>query len=241
MTLTEGGWTQAPGRAQLAAVGAKCRPIVESDPAEDDHLRMGNVYILQSGDENLYKIGMTRGEVGTRRRGLTTGNPHPLTEYASIETDHPSKVESFLQGLLRSKRSRRSEATEFYEVGQAELDVAIQEARDYAEHDLPQEDEVERLATEVCEDRLIIPADDDWATYAQLLLARETHDRATHARNRLEWRLKLRIGTAYGLDGLATWRTITARRFDAEAFGRDHPKLHGEYLRESNSRRFDLL
>lgn len=201
---------------------------------------MGAVYILRSGEGDLFKIGMTRGDVDVRKKGLATGNPHPLTEYASLETDDPSKVESFLQGLLRSKRSRRSEATEFYEVAQAELDTAIQEARDYADHDLPQEAEVERLAAESCEDRLITPVADDWAAYAQLLRARETHDRATHARNRLEWTLKLRIGTAYGLDGIATWRTITAKRFDAEAFGRDHPDLHNAYLRESHSRRFDL-
>jgi hypothetical protein len=52
--------------------------------------------------------------------------------------------------------------------------------------------------------------------------------------------LKLRIGTAYGLDGIATWRTITAKHFDAEAFGRDQPEQHNAYLRESHSRRFDL-
>ncbi len=201
---------------------------------------MGAVYILRSGDEDLFKIGMTRGEVSARQRGLATGNPHPLSVYATIETDQPSKVESFLQGLLRSKRSRRSEATEFYEVAQAELEVAIQEAREYADHDLPQEAEVERLAVESSEDDLITPVDDDWVTYVQLLHARETHDRAAHARSRLEWKLKLRIGTAYGLDGIATWRTITAKRFDAEALGRDHPDLHSAYLRESHSRRFDL-
>jgi hypothetical protein len=210
------------------------------DIPSSEEKKMGAVYILRSGEGDLFKIGMTRGDVDVRKKGLATGNPHPLTEYASLETDDPSKVESFLQGLLRSKRSRRSEATEFYEVAQAELDTAIQEARDYADHDLPQEAEVERLAAESCEDRLITPVADDWAAYAQLLRARETHDRATHARNRLEWTLKLRIGTAYGLDGIATWRTITAKRFDAEAFGRDHPDLHNAYLRESHSRRFDL-
>jgi hypothetical protein len=201
---------------------------------------MGLVYMLRSGEEDLFKIGMTRGDVDVRKKGLATGNPHPLTEYASIQTDHPSKVESFLHGLLRSKRSRRSEATEFYEIAQPELDAAIQEARDYADRDLPQEAEVERLAAEVCEDRLLTPATDDWAIYTQLLHAREAHDRASHARNRLEWKLKLRIGTAYGLDGIATWRTITSSRPDLEALSRDHPDLYASYLRESHSRRFDL-
>lgn len=126
---------------------------------------MGHVYILQSGDEHLFKIGMTRGDVAARMRGLSTGNPHRLTEYASIVTEQPSKVESFLQGLLRSKKSRRSDATEFYAVSPTELDAAIEHAREYAEHDLVQEAEVDRLASERCDNRLITPADDDWETY----------------------------------------------------------------------------
>ena len=70
---------------------------------------------------------------------------------------------------------------------------------------------------------------------------REMLDRLPGFRRRLEWTLKLRIGTADGLDGIATWRTITSRRFDADAFGRDHPDLRDAYLRDSRTRRFDLL
>lgn len=202
---------------------------------------MGYVYILQSGNEHLFKIGMTRGDVDDRVKGLSTGNPHLLSEYASIATEHPSKVESFLQGLLRSKRSRRSDATEFYAVSSGELDVAIEQAREYAEHDLAREAEVDRLASERCDDRLITPQDEDWKTYEGLLLARETHDAAALARNRLEWKLKLRIGTAYGLDGLATWRTIPQKRFDEKAFASQHPELYSSFKKATYPRRFDLL
>jgi hypothetical protein len=202
---------------------------------------MGAVYVLRSGDDDMFKIGMTRGPVNERLKALTTGNPHPLTIYAEVETDHPAKVESFLQGLLRSKRSRQSDAKEFYAVDTQTLDAAIAEARDYAEHDLDEEAEVERLACELCEDRLVTPNDEDWTTYENLLVAHENHRRATHTKDRLEWKLKLKIGTAYGMNEVATWRTLTQKRFDAESFARDHADLHDQYMKESHSRRFDLL
>ena len=201
---------------------------------------MGWVYVLRSGDEDLFKIGMTRGPVSARVKGLSTGNPHQLTEYGSIETEHPSKVESFIHGLLFSKRSRRSGATEFYEVTPAELDVAIRQAREYAETDIPLEAEAERLSAEPCEDRIVVPSESDWSLYDQLLHARQVHHSATHARERLEWMLKLRIGTASGIERLALWPVITTSRFDASAFASDHPDLHRQYLRESRHRRFDL-
>lgn len=202
---------------------------------------MGYTYVLRHGDENLFKVGMTKGEIDARMKSLVTGNPHALTEYARIETDHPAKVEGYLQGLLRTKRSRRSEATEFYEVEPTDLDAAIQDARDFAEHDIPQEAEVERLAAERCTDQLVTPCDDDWSTYEQLLAARERHDAATHAKNRLEWRLKLTIGTASALDGIATWKTMTRQGLDTEAFKHAHPELYDQYQRETYFRRFDLL
>lgn len=201
---------------------------------------MGSVYIVRHGDEDLFKIGMTRGSVEARMKALVTGNPHGLAEYDSIETDHPAKVEAFLQGLLRTKRSRRSDATEFYAVTPEELDAAINEARDFNEHDIPQEAEVEMLAAQRCTDAIVTPEDADWDTYTKLLAARAEHDAALHARNRLEWRLKLRIGTASALEGIATWKTLTAHRFDLDAFTEAHPELHATYQRETYSRRFDL-
>jgi hypothetical protein len=202
---------------------------------------MGYVYILRHGDEDLFKIGMTRGSVEARMKTLVTGNPHGLAEYDSIETDRPAKVEAFLQGLLRTRRSRRSDATEFYAVTPDELDAAIKEARDFNEQDIPQEAEVEMLAAQRCTDAIVTPGDADWDTYTQLLATRAQHDAALHAKNRLEWKLKLRIGTASALEGIATWKTLTAHRFDQDAFAEAHPDLHATYQRETYSRRFDLL
>lgn len=35
---------------------------------------MAYIYVFQSGQENLYKIGRTRGDVEKRRKDLSTGN-----------------------------------------------------------------------------------------------------------------------------------------------------------------------
>ena len=39
---------------------------------------MAFVYILQSGDENYFKIGRTKDDVEKRRKALSTGNPKEL-------------------------------------------------------------------------------------------------------------------------------------------------------------------
>src|SRR5262249_31174526 len=61
------------------------------------------VYVLRSGDEDLFKIGRTR-DINSRRLTLSTGNPHPLTLFAVIETEHASWCETYLHSVLRSRR-----------------------------------------------------------------------------------------------------------------------------------------
>jgi hypothetical protein len=88
---------------------------------------MGFVYIFRSGRENLFKIGKT---IDVKRRGkqLATGNPHPLTEFACIETDYASECEKYLHQRLRTKRSRRSGAREFFEIDPSELEQLLRDA-----------------------------------------------------------------------------------------------------------------
>ncbi len=58
---------------------------------------MAYVYVFQRGGENLFKTGLTRGDVEKRRKDLSTGNPHPLTTFRVIETVHDSLPENFLE------------------------------------------------------------------------------------------------------------------------------------------------
>lgn len=65
---------------------------------------MAFVYILRSGNEDLFKIGRTRGELAARIKNLSTGNPHALTLFDSIETDDDAACETYLHGRLQSRR-----------------------------------------------------------------------------------------------------------------------------------------
>jgi hypothetical protein len=201
---------------------------------------MGYVYIYQSGDGNVFKIGKAT-DHDKRVKALATGNPEPLTQFAVIETEHASQCETYMHHRLRSKRSTRSEATEFFEVDPDELAELILDARNYADEVLPKIAEAERLSEEECDERILQPGDADWETYRVLVQVRERYETLEYDVKRLEAELKIAIGTASGMERMANWKMVSAHRFDTDAFGREHPELYGAFLRESRSRRFNLL
>ncbi len=202
---------------------------------------MGYVYILQSGDDKLFKIGRTEHDIELRIKQLSTGNPQPLTRFDVIETDYASKCETFLHNRLQAKRSRRSEANEFFELEPDELAQHIRDARDYVENDLPKLAQVELLAEAECEDRWVSPCDADTAIFQRLLEVRAAHETLAHEKERLETELKLIIGTAEGLEGLASWKAVEGHRFDGEAFKTDQPELYEQYSKPTRVRQLRLL
>jgi hypothetical protein len=108
---------------------------------------MPAVYVLRSGKDDLFKIGRAK-DVEARRKHLSTGNPQPLTIFDVIETEYARDCETYLHRCLRSKRSRRSDAQEFYEVDPAYLGREIlRGARDFVAF-LPTRGVAERLAKE---------------------------------------------------------------------------------------------
>jgi hypothetical protein len=202
---------------------------------------MAFVYILRSGDEHLFKIGRTSGAVEARHRQLSTGNPHPLTPFDVIETDYASDCETYLHHRLRSKRSGRSDATEFFELDPTELAEVIRDARDFVADVLPKRAEAERLGNEQSDGRILQPGDDEWETYRRLLDVRQAEDVLGYDRERLENELKLAIGRAAGLANMATWKTQSARRFDEAAFKTEDPGVYERFVRETRYRVFRLL
>jgi len=174
--------------------------ITEGDPD------MAYVYFFRSGNENLFKIGKTaRDDVEDRIRDLSTGNPHPLTVFDAIETEDEDECEKYLHKILRSKRSRESAAQEFFEVAPDVLKSVIQDAREFLSEFLATKRAAERLADEKSEDRMVAPGDEDRTIYRRLLEVREQQDRCEYERKHLENKLKLSIGTAAGLEGIASW------------------------------------
>lgn len=233
----EGAQRHGRRRMRFASDGAS---LLEKHRGFARLKRMGYVYILQSGSENLFKVGKTSGELAARIKQLATGNPHPLTLFDSIETDDYAACETFLHGRLQSKRCTNGSAREFFELPPDELHAAIQDARDYLADDLPREKEAEKLTHEQDDGRIVQPSSADWDVYMNLLRAREEEQLALTRKTRFETRLKLVLGAASGLDGMATWKTQTAMRFDLDSFKTAEPELHERYLRESKSRPFFL-
>jgi T5orf172 domain len=178
---------------------------------------MSFVYILRSGDEDLFKIGRTGGDVESRRKHLSTGNPQALTVFDSIETDDVGACEAYLHGSLQSKR-RAGEAREFFAVPTAELEALIRAVRQYLAEDLPKQKKAKRLARAECDGQILRPGDDEWETYRRLLQVRETEHGVGLERVRLENDLKLVIGSAASLDGIATWKAHLVRKFDEASF-----------------------
>lgn len=201
---------------------------------------MACVYILRSGDENLFKIGRTTGDLDARIKQLSTGNPHPLTPFDVIETEHDALCETYLHHNLRSKRSLRSDAREFFSVEPAELESAIREGREFLAEFVPKQEEAHNLAREHSDGRVVTPDQGHWQTYHRLVKVREAQDALELERRRLETDLKLAIGTASELDGLATWKTHMSPRFDEAEFRAAEPALYAAFLREKPIRTFRL-
>jgi hypothetical protein len=198
------------------------------------------VYILRSGEDDLFKIGRAA-DLEKRMKHLATGNPHPLTLYAEIETEHASDCEAYFHHRLQSKRSTRSDATEFFEVDPAHLDELIDEVRVHNDEFLPRRAAAEHLAEEQNDDRMLEPGEVERGLYRRLLEVREQRDTLNFECVRLETELKLAIGTAAGMEGIATWKAHSMKRFDQEAFGVEYPDLYEAFKRESLARSFRLL
>jgi len=57
---------------------------------------MAHVYVLRHGNEDVFKIGRTKGPISKTIDQLSRGNPYRLTEFARIETDDDAACEAFL-------------------------------------------------------------------------------------------------------------------------------------------------
>jgi hypothetical protein len=201
---------------------------------------MAYVYILRSGDENLFKIGRTDGDVEARIRQLATGNPYRLTKFDVIATEHDSLCETYLHRMLRSKRSLASGAREFFEIAPEQLKSVIGEAREFLAEFITNQAEADRLAEEETDGVLLKPGDREWSIYSRLLVAREEEDTYRYQRQLLENKLKIVIGRADGLDGIATWRTQAVERLDQAALKAGEPDIFRMYVKTARTRIFRL-
>jgi hypothetical protein len=190
---------------------------------------MGWVYVLRNGTEDLFRIGKTTGPLDRAIEKLSHENSFPFTEFARIETEDQIACEAFLQ-RLRSKRVVKDAETEFFEVGPSELRQALSEAEEFVAEFVKAKKEAEELSAieEDSSRQAVKPSSCDLAFYHKLLRVREAQDRLKIRRQFYESKLKISIGHASSLQGLATWNGHWYQHLDLQSF-RDADK--GLYAR----------
>jgi hypothetical protein len=180
---------------------------------------MGCVYILRDGIRNVFKIGRTKGPLKGK---IKQPNDHSCTlaEFARIETKDHIACEAFLHQRLRSRRVIHEDGSECFEVGTSELKDAICEAEDFVAEFLKTKAEAEELSTieEDSTSNSVKPSSSDLEFYSKLLKVRDAQDRLKIRREFYESKLKISIGRASSLRGLATWKGHWYQHFDLRSF-----------------------
>jgi Meiotically up-regulated gene 113 len=202
---------------------------------------MAYVYVLRSGKEDLFKVGRTRSDVNLRIRQLATGNPRPLGVVDLIETEHDCLCETYLHRRLRPKRIVDGSAREYFAATSSEIEAAIRDAREFLSEFAQRQEEVERLGKEESDGRLLTPSSEEWSMYRELLDVRADQDSCEVQRRLLENKLKLAIGRADGLAGIASWRTEDREKFDVGGFKVMHPEMFGSFVSIARTRVFRLV
>jgi predicted GIY-YIG superfamily endonuclease len=194
------------------------------------------VYLLRNGGEDLYKVGWAT-NVAERLKDHHTSNPRLARVWVVEIEDRAAAThcEAYLKGILQSRRHPGSD--EFFALTADEAEGAEAELRRYLAEDVPRQRDVEALSLE--DDGTVVkPGDAEWEAWRRLMVAREAECRASAEKNRLENRLKLRMGTAAELEGVATWRTHVTTRLDEAALQAAKPEVWRAFRRESKVRRF---
>tara|TARA_R110000782_G_scaffold214021_1_gene301940 strand:- start:188 stop:499 length:312 start_codon:yes stop_codon:yes gene_type:complete len=65
---------------------------------------MGNIYLVNMIDTDLYKIGYTKRDIDKRVDELQTGNPNKIEPVRLFETKHYVTLETYMHNRHASKR-----------------------------------------------------------------------------------------------------------------------------------------
>jgi Meiotically up-regulated gene 113 len=210
-------------------------------------LLVGYVYAFRHGRNDEFKFGRTT-NLERRRKTLQTGCPKPLTVFDFIETDEGPAGEKFLLRRLASKQL----IGEIFAVTANEASDAMQACQQFLENELPRlKEEKDRIAelSMVESGPEMLPASQDVLEKYKRLIELRADQKAKRIEigaieaevERLEMAIKLAIGTAAGIDGVATWETGASRRsFNAEALKAANPEEYELYLTKFDQTRFKL-
>jgi len=77
--------------------------------------------------------------------------------------------------------------------------------------------------------------------FSKYVQAREEQDRWTARRDLLENKLKAAIGTAAGLEGLLTWKSVEVTRLDQKGLKEFDYEVYKRWAKPSMERRIQLI
>jgi Meiotically up-regulated gene 113 len=208
---------------------------------------MGYAYAFRRGHEDEFKFGQTI-NLEQRRKTLQTGCPKPLALFDYVETDDYRDGEKFILRRLAHKRL----TGEFFAVTAEEACEAMEACRAYLKNELSrwreEDHEVDELNTIESGPEILPSSEDVLEKYRQLLRLRAEKnlrkieiDRLEVEELRLETAIKLAIGRAKGIEGVATWETGDSRRaFKSETLKAVNPELYKMYLTKFDQTRFKM-
>ncbi|MET8871021.1 GIY-YIG nuclease family protein [Nocardia sp. NPDC004604] len=198
---------------------------------------MGYIYAFRLGGEDLFKIGQTTMTPAKRRNSLQTGCPYPLSLFDAIETDEYKALEKYIKDTWADRRGEEG-GSEIYRFTGVEVPQVFVQCRAWLTDELPKKRQVEQLE-DVEPNPTVLPSDDTvdglrrrWIE----LNAREQQlridcDRVAAEKTRVETELKLAIGTASGIAGVATWeRTLERRLINPDLVKAADPELYEQCL-----------
>jgi hypothetical protein len=197
-------------------------------------------YVLRivGGPENLYKVGKAK-SLEERLRAHRTMSIGRLEPYAEIETEHYNEIETFLKHSLQGNRWLEGEGKELYQVEPRVIDAAIEAARRRADL-IPRMTEAESLSEEASDETVLTPDNAAMALYRERLRVKAAEWVAKHEGERVDAELKLLMGSACELEGVATFRSATMLDFDEARFRDDHKELYESYVVMKPVRQFRI-
>ena len=187
---------------------------------------MGFVYFVKHNGGDVYAL-------------RCTASADPGNVDAKIANDDPPECESFLQHYFESKCVDRK--AKLFRLGTEDLGIAAKAAEGFARRFLPLHHAVERLKTQSSNNRLVPPEERHRELCRQIRELREQEFRISKRRELLENELKVAIGTAAGIEGLANWRSHAQSSFDRERFRAEQPEMFNRYAHPKIMRTLQLI
>jgi hypothetical protein len=212
---------------------------VELVPTAGRERDIGCAYVTAIGTgTELWKVGKAK-DYAARVKAHRTMSVERLALYAEIDTDYYGEIETYLKHLLQGYRWMEGEGTEIYQAPRAVIDAAVEAARSRAAL-MPRMAEADALALQPSDGTVLTPDQAIKDLHRRRLRLKQIEWEAHHEGEELDAELKLIMGAAEELTGVAIFRSGSTRRFDETAFRLDHEEMHEAYRFPRPTRNFNI-